>query len=77
MAADHQNSGVALAWQWLRDDQTALAAIEQGIRAVEANVVDATVGKGGFPNALGQVELDAGVMDGRTRASSLWLGSVA
>lgn len=69
LAADHQNSGTTLTWQWLREGRSALAAIEQGVRAVEANILDATVGKGGFPNAIGQVELDAGVMDGRTRAS--------
>jgi len=69
VAADFKNSGTAIAWQLLREGQSALAALEQGIRAVEANTDDESVGRGGFPNALGQMELDAGVMDGRTRAS--------
>ncbi len=69
VAGDLRNSGTALAWQLLRDGHSALAAIEQGIRAVEANDADWSVGRGGYPNALGVVELDAGVMDGRTRAS--------
>ena len=67
VAGDLQNSGTALAWQLLRQKQSALAAIEQGVRAVEANEADWSVGLGGYPNALGEVELDAGVMDGRTR----------
>lgn len=69
VAGDYQNSGTAITWQQLRAGQPALAAMEQGIRAVEANEVDWSVGKGGYPNALGEVELDAGVMDGRTRTS--------
>ena len=69
VAGDYQNSGTAITWQHLREGKTALAAMEQGIRAVEANEADWSVGKGAYPNALGEVELDAGVMDGRTRAS--------
>src|SRR4051794_30310044 len=69
VAADYQNSGTAITWEKLRAGQSGLAACEQGIRAVEANEADMTVGKGGYPNALGEVELDAGVMDGRTRKS--------
>ncbi len=69
IAGDLRNSGTALAWERLRDEQSALSAIEQGIRAVEANEADSSVGRGGYPNALGIVELDAAVMDGRTRAS--------
>jgi isoaspartyl peptidase/L-asparaginase-like protein (Ntn-hydrolase superfamily) len=69
LAADHQNSGSALAWAHLLAGDSALTATEQGVRAVEANLADVSVGYGGFPNALGVVELDAGVMDGRTRAS--------
>jgi L-asparaginase len=69
VAADYQNSGVAITWQALKAGQSGLAACEQGIRAVEANVEDWSVGLGAYPNALGEVELDAGVMDGRTRKS--------
>jgi L-asparaginase / beta-aspartyl-peptidase len=69
VAGDFENSGTAITWKLLREGRSALEAIEQGIRAVEANVEDRSVGRGGYPNALGEVELDAGVMDGRTRAS--------
>lgn len=69
VAGDMHNSGTALTWQLMREGKSALEAMEQGIRLVELNVEDQSVGRGGFPNALGQVELDAGVMDGRTRAS--------
>jgi L-asparaginase / beta-aspartyl-peptidase len=69
VAGDMHNSGTAIAWELMRQGKTALESIEQGIRAVELNPVDQSVGVGGFPNALGEVELDGGVMDGRTRAS--------
>lgn len=69
LCGDLRQSGSDIAWRLLREGETALEAIEQGIRAVEANIADESVGKGGYPNALGVMELDAGVMDGRTRAS--------
>ncbi len=69
VAGDLRNSGTVLAWERLKNGQSALSAIEQGVRAVEANEADTSVGRGGFPNALGVVELDAGVMNGRTRDS--------
>ncbi|MBK8021099.1 MAG: isoaspartyl peptidase/L-asparaginase [Chloroflexi bacterium] len=69
VAGDHKNSGTQVSWNLLQNGTPALMALEQGVRAVEANVEDWSVGVGGFPNALGMVELDAGVMDGRTRAS--------
>jgi len=69
LAQDFKNSGTAIAWQLLRTKASALDAIEQGIRAVESNPDDVSVGRGGYPNAAGVVELDAGVMDGHTRAS--------
>src|SRR5512141_1432635 len=69
VAQDSKNSGSAIAWQTLQNRALALDAVGQGIRVVEANPDDRSVGLGGFPNAAGDVELDAGVMDGRTRAS--------
>lgn len=44
----------------------ALDAIEAGVRLVEADESVRTVGRGGWPNLLGEVELDASVMDGST-----------
>jgi L-asparaginase / beta-aspartyl-peptidase len=69
LCGDWKNIGTNIAWSLLCEGKTALEAIEQGIRAVEANTEDESVGRGGYPNALGIMELDAGVMDGRTRAS--------
>lgn len=69
VAGDFKNSGTAIAWERLKAGASALEALEHAIRAVESNTDDPSVGVGGLPNALGVVEVDAGVMDGRTRAS--------
>jgi beta-aspartyl-peptidase (threonine type) len=49
----------------LKGGGSAVDAVESGIRGVEANAEDHTVGLGGYPNLLGQVEVDAGLMEGR------------
>jgi len=49
-----------------------LDAIEQGIRLVEADIRVDSVGRGGSPNLLGEMECDAAIMDG----SNLMAGSV-
>jgi L-asparaginase len=69
LAGDTRNSGTGIAWDALRAGARGLEAMRLGIRAVESNVEDNSVGRGGYPNALGEVELDAGVMEGRTRRS--------
>ncbi|HUG37090.1 MAG TPA: isoaspartyl peptidase/L-asparaginase, partial [Candidatus Limnocylindrales bacterium] len=50
----------------LRRGGRALDAVEATIRRVESNPADHSVGYGGLPNILGDVELDASLMDGRT-----------
>lgn len=57
----------------LRHGGTALDAVEAGVRAVEAGAYTDTVGLSGKPNSLGEVELDAAIMDGQT----LRFGAVA
>jgi beta-aspartyl-peptidase (threonine type) len=48
---------------------SALDAVEACARFVEADPTDTSVGRGGKPNVLGEVELDASIMDGTTRRS--------
>jgi beta-aspartyl-peptidase (threonine type) len=50
----------------LESGGSALDAVEAATRLVEDNPDDHTVGYGGYPNLLGQVELDASIMDGAT-----------
>lgn len=58
--------GVGAAALILASGGPALDAIEQGIRPVESDPDIHSVGRGGRPNLLGQVELDACIMEGRT-----------
>jgi N4-(beta-N-acetylglucosaminyl)-L-asparaginase len=51
----------------LRAGASAMDAVEAAVRAAEANEADHYVGVGGLPNLLGEVELDASIMDGATR----------
>jgi L-asparaginase / beta-aspartyl-peptidase len=59
-------SGVPQTARLLREGRPVLDAVEAGIRLVEADEKVRTVGRGGWPNLLGEVELDASVMDGTT-----------
>jgi L-asparaginase len=58
--------GVPLSARRLGEGAAALDAIEAGIRLVESDESIRTVGRGGWANLLGEVELDAAVMDGTT-----------
>jgi len=53
----------------LRAGSSAMDAAVAAVKCVEDNRDDQGVGTGGIPNVLGQVELDASVMDGRTLAA--------
>ncbi len=56
--------GIEAAVEVLRAGGGALDAVIAGTRLVEANPDDHTVGFSGLPNLLGEVELDASVMEG-------------
>jgi L-asparaginase / beta-aspartyl-peptidase len=61
--------GFPAAIEALRTGHSAMDAAIAAVRCVEDNLDDHSVGTGGIPNVLGQVELDASVMDGRTLAA--------
>jgi L-asparaginase / beta-aspartyl-peptidase len=60
-------SGIATTARLLAGGASALDAIEAGIRLVEADPNVRSVGPGSWPNILGELQLDAAVMDGNTR----------
>lgn len=62
-------TGAPITAQRLYKGEPALDAIEGGIRLVESDENVRTVGRGGWANLLGEVELDAAVMDGTTLRS--------
>ena len=69
IASSNGAVGMSAAWAILQSGGTALDAIEAATRLVEDNPDDHSVGYGGYPNLLGEVELDASIMDGATRRS--------
>ena len=58
--------GVGTTARMLAEGQGGLDALEAGIRLVEADTSIRTVGRGGWANLLGEVELDAAIIDGNT-----------
>lgn len=64
VASANGTVGLPTAIEILRDGGSALDAVIAGTRIVEANPEDHTVGYSGLPNMLGEVELDASVMEG-------------
>ncbi len=58
--------GMKEAMDVLRSGGSVCDAVETGVRAVESDPQEHSVGYSGYPNLLGQVELDAAIMDGRT-----------
>ncbi len=58
----------------LEEGGSAVDAVEAVIKEVEDNPLDWSVGYNGFPNLLGEVELDASIMIGSTRAAGAVAG---
>jgi isoaspartyl peptidase/L-asparaginase-like protein (Ntn-hydrolase superfamily) len=66
IASANGQVGIREAMRVLKGGGSAVDAVEAGIQPVESNPEDHTVGYSGLPNLLGEVELDASLMDGRT-----------
>ena len=66
IASHNGASGIDAAMRALKNGGSAIDAVEAGIRVVEADPAERSVGYNGYPNILGQLELDASIMDGGT-----------
>jgi len=66
IASSNGDIGLSIAWDIIRSGGSAIDAVEAATRIVEDNPDDHSVGYGGYPNLLGEVELDASIMDGTT-----------
>jgi N4-(beta-N-acetylglucosaminyl)-L-asparaginase len=60
-----------VAWEYLSEGKRALDAVEQGIRVIEADEDNLSVGIGGLPDREGIVTLDACIMDENGNAGSV------
>src|SRR5207247_11352350 len=64
VASGNGAPGLAAGIAVLRKGGNALDAVEACARVTEADPSDTSVGRGGKPNVLGVVELDASLVDG-------------
>jgi beta-aspartyl-peptidase (threonine type) len=64
VASHNGRIGIEASMDVIRSGGSAVDAVIAGIRLVEANPEDHTVGFSGLPNLLGEVELDASIMEG-------------
>jgi beta-aspartyl-peptidase (threonine type) len=68
IGSERSEAGLTLGMDLLRQGASALDAVEVTLRACEDNLDDHYIGTGGLPNARGEVELDASIMVGSSRA---------
>lgn len=68
IGSERSEAGLPAGFAILSAGGSALDAVETALRACEDNLTDHYVGTGGLPNARGEVELDASIMVGSTRA---------
>lgn len=66
VASENGRLGALAAMDLLRQGGSALDAVELACRITEDDPEEHSVGYSGLPNVLGEVELDASIMDGRT-----------
>jgi beta-aspartyl-peptidase (threonine type) len=66
VASENGRQGATAAMELLRNGGSALDAVEIACRIVEDDPEEHSVGYSGLPNILGDVELDASIMDGCT-----------
>lgn len=66
VASENGRDGALAAMDHLKKGGSALEAVEIACRVVEDDPEEHSVGYSGLPNILGEVELDASIMDGRT-----------
>jgi beta-aspartyl-peptidase (threonine type) len=69
VASGNGTSAVPTGMRILARGGSALDAVEACAKVIEADTTDTSVGRGGKPNVLGEVELDASIMDGTTHRS--------
>lgn len=74
VASENGRAGMSAAMELLRQGGRALDAVELACRITEDDPADHSVGYSGLPNLLGEVELDASIMDGRTLRSGAVAG---
>lgn len=68
IGSERSEAGLAEGARLLGQGASALDAVEAALRRCEDNLEDHYVGTGGLPNARGEVELDASLMVGSSRA---------
>ena len=64
MASGNGASALPAGMRVLTRGGSALDAVEACAKIIEADTTDTSVGRGGKPNVLGEVELDASIVDG-------------
>jgi L-asparaginase / beta-aspartyl-peptidase len=66
VSSENGRQGAVAAMKILCNGGSALDAVEVACRVVEDDPEEHSVGYSGLPNVVGEVELDASIMDGRT-----------
>ncbi|MFQ5818406.1 MAG: N(4)-(beta-N-acetylglucosaminyl)-L-asparaginase [Candidatus Heimdallarchaeota archaeon] len=66
VGTDNARTGLIKGIEQLKNGASAIDAVESAINVIENDPEDFSVGIGGFPNLLGEIELDASIMCGRT-----------